>query len=183
MNSQLKLLLSDISGHSSRHLTEIQSDLVQTTLLLDEAVTKLTESFEGVAKGVSAYQEAMVCLLAAGPTGQTPEELERVVRLRAVNEILTLHLNAAVTRLQFEDITSQLIRRAVRRVDGLREILECLGNAALQELEDEAGQQGTKVDVLEELLDSVRQKSQLIDDQLRNAIAQRRLDCGDMELF
>ncbi len=182
MNSQLKLLLSDISSHSSRHLKEIQSDLVQTNLLLDEAITQLTGSFEGIAKEVSAYQEAMISLLPHDSMERTPDELDRILHMGDVNKILTLHINSAVTRLQFEDITSQLIRRAARRVDGLREMLECLSQAALEELEDEK-ERSRKVDWLEELLEGVLVKSQLIDDQLRRAVAQRRLDCGEVELF
>jgi len=182
MNSQLKMLLSDISGHSSRHLKEIQSDLVQTNMLLDEAITQLTESFEGITKGVGTYQKAIVNLLPSEAMEQSPDRLQNIVRLNAVNEILAFHINAAVTRLQFEDITSQLIRRAARRVDGLREMLECLGNAALEELEDEV-ERGVKVDLLEQMLVDIRVKSKLIDDQLRKAVAQRRMDCGEMELF
>lgn len=182
MNSQLKMLLSDISSHSSRHLKEIQSDLVQTNVLLDEAITLLTVSFKGIAKEVGAYQEAMVNWLPPESTGRTPEELERALHMMDINKLLTLHINAAVTRLQFEDITSQLIRRASRRVDGLREILECLSHAALEELENGMGH-SHKADWLEQLLEGVIAKSQLIDDQLRKAVAQRRLECGGMELF
>jgi hypothetical protein len=35
------------------------------------------------------------------------------------------HVNAAVTGLQFQDMTSQLLERIVRRVIGLREALGC----------------------------------------------------------
>ena len=90
MNSQLKMLLSDISGHSSRHLKEIQSDLVQTNMLLDEAITQLTESFEGITKGVGTYQKAIVNLLPSEAMEQSPDRLQNIVRLNAVNEILAL---------------------------------------------------------------------------------------------
>lgn len=181
MKAQLKMLISDISCHSNRHLAEIESDLVQTNMLLDEAITQLTESFEGIAKGVGAYQQAMVELLSS-PAAQLPGNADGMSHIGAVNEILTLHINSAVTKLQFEDITSQLIRRVIRRVEGLKEMIDFLGSAAIEEL-DSGVETGTRAESLEQMLEDVRTRSQLIDVQLRKAVAQSRLDSGDMELF
>lgn len=99
-----------------------------------------------------------------------------------MNERLASPLDAAVTRLRLEEITSQLIRRVVRQVEGLQEILGYLASAARQEFEDKV-ECSTKVDLLAQLLESVRQMSQLIDGQLRKAVAQRWLEGGGMALF
>jgi hypothetical protein len=48
LGSHVKRLLSGVSAHGRRHLTEVETDLVQTTLLLEEAVEKLTTSFMAI---------------------------------------------------------------------------------------------------------------------------------------
>ena len=45
---ELKELLSGLSEHGSQHLTEIETDLVQTNVLLSEAIEKLSASFMAV---------------------------------------------------------------------------------------------------------------------------------------
>ncbi len=71
LGSQIRHLLSSLSGHGKQHLTEVETDLVQTTYLLSEAIEKLGASFMAIHEGVAAQQEAVDTLLAG--EAATPE--------------------------------------------------------------------------------------------------------------
>lgn len=182
MNSQTRILLSDISGQGARHLSEIQADLAQIHLLLEEAVAKLAQSFAGIAQAASACQDVVARLEPTVDAEQTSLDSEGLSHLGAANEALALHVNAAVTGLQFEDIAAQLIGRVGRRVEGLREMLDSLDDGTLEAL-DEGGENSKEAVLLARMAEVVRARSQRIDSQLRQAVGQRHMGCGDMELF
>ena len=58
LGSHVKRLLSGVSDHGRRHLNEVETDLVQTTLLLEEAIEKLTSSFMAIHQAVDARQDS-----------------------------------------------------------------------------------------------------------------------------
>ena len=64
LGSHVKRLLSGVAIHGRRHLTEVETDLLQTELLLEEAIDKLTSSFMAIHSAVGARQEAIDRLLA-----------------------------------------------------------------------------------------------------------------------
>jgi hypothetical protein len=45
---EIKKLLTGLSEHGSQHLSEIETDLVQTNILLSEAIEKLSASFMAI---------------------------------------------------------------------------------------------------------------------------------------
>ena len=81
LGSHVKRLLSGVALHGRRHLTEVETDLLQTELLLEEAIDKLTSSFMAIHTAVGARQEAINRLLA----GETPsaEDSARLSTCRA----------------------------------------------------------------------------------------------------
>ena len=118
----MKRLLSGVSDHGRRHLTEVETDLIQTGLLLEEAIEKLTFNFMAIHQAVEAEQDTIRLLLAGGtPTAEQKGALE------ALHAQVGNHVNAAITSMQFQDMTSQLIDRTLKRVTGLREFLGTLG--------------------------------------------------------
>ena len=48
LGSHVKRLLSGVSDHGKQHLSEVETDLKQTHLLLEEAIEKLTASFMAI---------------------------------------------------------------------------------------------------------------------------------------
>jgi hypothetical protein len=56
MLQELKRLLLDTASGGSRQLTEVESDLVQTNILLGEAIGKLGNSFMELHRSVQAQQ-------------------------------------------------------------------------------------------------------------------------------
>lgn len=173
---QVKRLLSSVSDHGNQHLTEVETDLVQTTYLLSEAIEKLGSSFMSIHEGISAQAELVEQLL----TG-TPVTEELATRLRTLQTDVSTGINSAVTGLQFQDMTSQLIGRTVRRVAGLRDALNAVGA------------HGTSVDMnidLEKLTELLTQVNRVLEDQssqlesvLWKAVSQTHMESGDIELF
>lgn len=175
LGSQVKHLLSNLSDHGTQHLTEVETDLVQTSFLLGEAIEKLGASFMAIHEAVTAQQEAINMLLSGGKP--TPEIVEQ---LKSRHAEIGQHVNAAVTGLQFQDMTSQLIGRTVRRVTGLREVLGEIGSGSTAISESNA----------EEIIDSLNSINKVLEEQsvklesaLWKAVCQTHMESGDIELF
>lgn len=176
LGSHVTRLLSGVSAHGRRHLSEVETDLMQTGLLLEEAVEKLTTSFIAIHKAVDARQDAIDCLLAGGKPSA-----EDSARLAAMSGEIGTHVNSAITSMQFQDMTSQLIDRTLKRVTGLREFLGTL---------DEHGSHiraATGNDEIVERLGKVRMalaiQSLELRSVLRKSVEQQHLESGDIELF
>src|SRR6476619_3249430 len=103
LGSHVKRLLSGVSAHGRRHLTEVETDLLQTELLLEEAIDKLTSSFMAIHSTVGARQGAIDRLLA----GAAPSA-EDSAHLSGMSGEIGRHVNTAITSMQFQDMTSQL---------------------------------------------------------------------------
>jgi len=176
LGSQVKQLLAGVSDHGNEHLIELETDLVQTTILLAEAIEKLGASFLALHTAVSSQQDEINVLISSG--GASDESIDR---LKIIQGDIALHINAAVTSLQFQDLTSQLISRTLQRSVGLREVLSSLGVVG-----DGIPHDGD-VDEIAVLLKnmSVTLESQSVELKsiLRKAVSQKHLDSGDIELF
>lgn len=176
LGSQVKRLLTGVSDQGNQHLTEVETDLVQTTFLLGEAIEKLGASFMAIHAAVCAQQEAVDSLLAGGkPT------VENAARLKEIHGEIGKHVNAAVTGLQFQDMTSQLIGRTVRRVTGLREVLSVLGSGGTNVLPD------SDIEEIEEVLEHLNAVIDSHTEKLESVawkpVQQTHMESGDVELF
>lgn len=176
LGPQVRHLLSNLSDHGTQHLAEIETDLVQTNILLAEAIQKLGASFMAIHEAVSAQQQAIDALLASG----TGIPAESVAQIKARQEEVGQHVNAAVTGLQFQDMTSQLIGRTMQRVTGLREVLDGVAS----------GSSGIPESSAEELLAALTSINSVLEEQsvklenaLYKAVCQTHMESGDIELF
>ncbi len=176
LGSHVKRLLSGVSDHGKRHLTEVETDLIQTQLLLEEAIEKLTESFMAIHSAVGTRQEAIKLLLAGGtPSAEQRESLERMSG--EVGE----HVNMAITSMQFQDMTSQLIDRTLKRVTGLREFLGTLGAHGADVLPESGSEE--IVELLSKVSMALAIQSLELRSVLRKAVNQQHMESGDIELF
>ena len=176
LGSHVKRLLSGVSDHGKKHLTEVETDLIQTQLLLEEAIDKLTNSFMAIHTTVAGQQDAIDLLL----TGGSPSA-EAAARLRSISGEIGEHVNSAITSMQFQDMTSQLIERAIKRVGGLREFLGTLG-AHGAVVEPESGSEEI-VELLGKVSMALAIQSLELRSVLRKAVNQQHLESGDIELF
>lgn len=173
---QLKRLLAGVSDHGHQHLTEVETDLVQTAILLTEAIDKLGTSFLAIHKAVSAQQAAVEKLLATD--SPTPEMTEQLKKMQGEIDI---HVNSAVTGLQFQDMTNQLIDRTVRRVTGLRDVLGVVGSSGSDVLPESDSEQ--IADLLERINKLLDDQSGKLESKLWRQVSQTHMNSGEIELF
>ena len=175
MNAQVMRLLSGMSVHGDQHLAEVERDLVQMDVLLDEAIKKLCASFMAIHHAVDLQQEALNGLLADGMPA--PEYAARFAALRGeINQ----HVGAAVTSLQFQDMTSQLIGRMVQHLTGLRNVFGALdtNGAAVSDSGNEA-----LLATLSDISERVGARCTELAGGVRSTVNQRHMESGDIELF
>jgi hypothetical protein len=176
LGSQLKELLSGISDHGHQHLTEAEKDLAQTTVLLREAIAKLGASFLGIHDAVTRQQNAIDELLARHPA---PAELAD--RFRTAQGEIGAHVNSAVTSLQFQDMTGQLIDRTIRRIGGIRDVLDTLdanglGGLSTSDLKDISA-------LIACMNTALAEQEARLENSLQRSVSQTHMESGDVELF
>lgn len=176
LGSHVKRLLSGVSAHGRRHLSEVETDLVQTTLLLEEAVEKLTTSFMAIHRAIDANQATIDRLLA----GQAPTADESA-RLNAMSGEIGRYVNTAITSMQFQDMTSQLLDRTLRRVTGLRDFLTTLSEHGADILPESDSEE--IVERLGKVSMALAIQSMELRSVLRKSVEQKHLESGDVELF
>ncbi len=176
LGSQVKRFISGVSDHGNVHLLEIETDLVQTTCLLANAVEKLGTSFIALHDAVKAQQGEMDMLL-------TDFEADdpKIQRLRAIQKEITKNTNEAVLGLQFQDLTSQLLSRTLQRIIGLRQVLQELeSHGSSMPVEGHEDDMVTRLNDLNKQLDI---QSEELKGILRKAVHQKDLESGEIEMF
>ncbi|MFM9835779.1 MAG: chemotaxis protein [Methylophilaceae bacterium] len=174
--AELRRLLTAVSEHGKQHLLEVEADLMQTTFLLSGAIEKLGASFMAIHEAVTTQQLEINAFL--NSTDVLPDTRNSI---RESREKIGAEVNAAVTGLQFQDMTSQLIMRAIKRIEGLRESLDALALHG----------SGMKIDheheeiarLLDEMSASLNKRDDALMGGLRKSVAQKDMDSGDIELF
>jgi hypothetical protein len=125
---------------------------------------------------VSERQETIDLLLAGGCASDD----ERARLLGMAGEIGG-HVNTAITSMQFQDMTSQLIDRTLKRVTGLREFLGTLGSHGADILPESDNEE--LVELLGKVSVALAIQSLELRSVLRKAVNQQHLESGDIELF
>ncbi len=176
LGSHVKRLMSGVSDHGRRHLTEVETDLIQTQLLLEEAIEKLTVSFLAIHGAVGARQDSIALLLAGASL-----DAEQREQLEGMPGEVAGHVNAAITSMQFQDMTGQLIDRTLKRVTGLREFLGTLGAHGANVLPESDSEE--IVELLSKVSMALAIQSLELRSVLRKAVNQQHMESGDIELF
>ena len=176
LGSHVKRLLSGVSDHGRKHLNEVETDLRQTGSLLEEAVDKLTRSFMAIHDEVTARQAGIDLLL----VGAIPSD-DEIARMKAMSAQIGVHVNNAITSMQFQDMTSQLIERTLRRITGLRAFLGTIGTHG-EGVNAETGSEEI-VELLGKVSMALAIQSLELRGVLRKAVNQQHLASGDIELF
>tara|TARA_R110001599_G_scaffold159052_1_gene346047 strand:+ start:69909 stop:70451 length:543 start_codon:yes stop_codon:yes gene_type:complete len=174
LTPQVKDLLLGLSEHSSQHLSEVETDLIQTNILLGEAIEKLNKNFMAIHRSITAQQEMLETILA-----QNSVSPDVCAALRGQAKEIGMHVNGAITGLQFQDMTSQLIGRIQRRIAGLRDMLSVSG---IEELEKSTDDESTRA-ALEKINSVLASKSTVLEKELWKTVCQTHMESGDIELF
>ncbi|MDY7575357.1 chemotaxis protein [Actimicrobium sp. CCI2.3] len=177
LGQQIRQLLDAVSRQGAGHLAEVETDLAQTALLLTEAIDKLGASFMSIHAVISVQQDAIVHLVHHGAIGYEQRE-----HLQGLQNEIDRHVNAAVTGLQFQDMTSQLLQRTLGHVSSLRGMIDVLGETATAIGPDaSADEVTTQLTIASNEVATCRVL--LEDAQLRKAVRQTHMESGDIELF
>jgi len=174
--AELRKLLSAVSEHGNQQLAEVEADLMQTNFLLCEAIEKLSNSFMAIHETSNAQLQAIAHLLGEAGVAHSVGEKLHEYQVKIEQEV-----HAAVTGLQFQDMTNQLITRAIKRVDGLNESLQMLakhGAGMHSEHEHEE-----IVCLLKEMSSHISTRHDALNGGLRKSVAQQDMVSGEIELF
>lgn len=174
--AELRQLLTAVSDHGAQHLCEVEADLNQTTFLLSGAIEKLGNSFMEIHTAVTDQEQEIDAILSEADIPEDAYQKLLVLRRKISSEV-----DAAVTGLQFQDMTSQLIARVIKRVDGLRESLTALaihGDDMAPEHEHEE-----IVKLLEEMSAGLNVRNDALKGGLIKSVGQQDMSSGEIELF
>ena len=174
MDMQVMNLLSGVSSHGDQHLAEVERDLAQMDVLLGEAIKKLCASFMAIHQAVEKQQEAMGSMLS---DDMSPSDY--AARLETIQSEINRHVGAAVTGLQFQDMTSQLIGRMGQHLTGLREVF---GELDAKEVFQADGSDEDLQEKLNRISDRIGERCSA-QSGIRSSVSQRHMDSGDIELF
>ena len=175
MNVQVMHLLTGVSAHSDQRLAEIESDLAQMDVLLEEAIKKLCSSFMAIHLAVDKQQETLSSMLT--DARKSPECVER---LESIQSEINRHVSAAITGLQFQDMTSQLIGRMVKHLTGLRVVFGELDSSESSMPENNYEELADK---LNRISDRVCAHCDEQTEKVRSSVSQRHMESGEIELF
>jgi hypothetical protein len=173
---EVSSLLTAVSEHGKQHLAEVEADLQQTNYLLTKAIEKLGASFMAVHSAIINQRKVLDALMQQHHFA--PDEASQ---LGVFNQIIDEEIDVAVTGLQFQDITSQLLTRAIKRVSGLEGLLQELtmhGN----ELDTEHEQKEI-AKILDSMSHSLHAGSHALSGGLRRSVDQQNMASGEVELF
>ena len=101
-------------------------------------------------------------------------------RLETIQSEINRHVGAAVTGLQFQDMTSQLIGRMVQHLTGLREVFGELD--AKEPFQPESSNEDL-LEKLNRISDRIGERCSEQTGGIRSSVSQRHMDSGDIELF
>ncbi len=174
--TEVRSLLSAVSDHGRQHLVEVEADLSQTAYLLSKAIEKLNASFMAVHAAVINQQKSLDALMQ-----QHHFTVIETGQIDMFNKIIGEEVNVAVTGLQFQDITSQLLVRAIKRVNGLKDLLQEL-NTHSDEI-DTVNEHHEIAKLLDEMSQSLHTGSHALSGGLRRSVDQQNMASGEIELF
>ncbi len=175
VNNRIRHLLSGVSEHGDQHLAEVERDLLQMDVLLEEAIRKLGVSFMAIHQAISRQQETL-----RGMVAESADLAACTSNIEALQSEISRHVGDAVTGLQFQDMTSQLIRRMVAHLSGLRDVLGSLDadGEGLKESADEA-----LLALLSHAGERAGASRAALAESARSPVSQRHMESGEIELF
>ena len=173
--NQVKNLLNAVSEQGEAHLFAVSNDLLQTQFLLNAAITQLSESFLNLNEAISSQQD----LLNQLPQAAVSDEVKS--SMHVLKNKISHEVNLAVTALQFQDMTNQLIESCIKRADGLKTLLAALGTHG-----DDLQEEHSYSEMMHRLKDiqlSFHRHSQALSGDLRKVVLQDNIHSGAVDLF
>lgn len=165
--------LSENTNHFSMQIRTLVHNVNQALISAEESITKLAASdMTFVVDSKQHVQTMMADLVELNKTmARNAEELKEI------NNKVEQNVSVAVSTLQFQDMSSQLIGHAQMRLQSMQEVAGELSRAPAIEAP------GVYLDQLAAYNRSLHEHVVLLDQRKTNPVAQEKIDTGDVELF
>lgn len=173
---ELKQLLVSLGGWGEEHLEHVETDLNRANVLLREAIAMLVDGFMSINK---AAQEQQRLLLALGGSEQLSQQ--QLAEIAAQSRKIEGEVNRVVTGMQFEDMTNQLLSRALKRVAGLKILLLAMADEH-ETLLPGHGHEDIAA-ILQRMSESLNTKRASMHQDLQSSVNQQHMGAGEVELF
>lgn len=173
LDDTLRCQLAHLSKLSQHQLQAAEEAVAHTQAILAEAIERLNTSFFGIHALIRAHEQT--CRQIGKP--EDPGFDCNVTAGDWANAAAA-HVQSAVTALQFQDISSQLLADSQRRIAGVRALLE----AALPEASDK-GAPAEDFFLGNALEKALARQGKSLEDLRPSPIAGPSADQGGIELF
>ncbi|MCB5183803.1 chemotaxis protein [Methylobacillus gramineus] len=173
---ELQTLLVSLGAWGEEHLEHVETDIDRANVLLREAIAMLVQGFMAINRA-SQTQQALLLNLSVSEHLSQAEISEVAMHSRQIES----EVNRIVTGLQFEDMTNQLLTRALHRVGGLKTLLLSMAEQH-EKLIPEHGSDDLAV-VLQKMSESLNEKRASMHKDLKSSVNQQHMGAGDIELF
>lgn len=173
---ELKDLLVSLGGWGEEHLEHVEIDLGQANALLREAISMLVDGFMAINRAAQAQQQILLSLSTSTQLSQ-----QHIAEVAMYSRQIESEVNRVVTGMQFEDMTNQLLTRALARVSGLKLLLLAMAD---QHESLVAGHSHEDIAViLQKMSESLNEKRTSMHRDLQSSVNQQHMGAGDIELF
>ncbi len=173
---ELKQLLVSLGGWGEEHLEHVETDLNRANVLLREAIAMLVDGFMSINK---AAQEQQRLLLSLGGSEQLSQQ--QLAEIAVQSRKIEGEVNRVVTGMQFEDMTNQLLSRALKRVAGLKILLLAMADEH-EALLPGHGHEDIAA-ILQRMSESLNAKRASMHQDLQSSVNQQHMGAGEVELF
>lgn len=169
-------LMRILAAGGASDLNESQTELMQTLILMDDAIIKLNSSFSAMVARFDELQRLAEDMLASGPDNQAKQD-----QILALRKSVERDFHAAMMTMQYHDMTGQLIHRVSDRLNGALETSRLLEARA-----DDLGRAGEHSDLaqaLSALAGDIKAIETARVAQAHKPVQQAELRSGDIDLF
>ncbi|MCB5187969.1 chemotaxis protein [Methylobacillus caricis] len=173
---ELKTLLVSLGAWGEEHLEHVETDIERTNVLLREAISMLVQGFMEINRAAQAQQNLLISLSARDQLSQ-----KQIAEVAMHSRQIESEVNKVVTGLQFEDMTNQLLTRALRRVGGLKVLLLALANQ--HETLAHAHGADDLAAILQKMSESIDERRASMHKDLQSSVNQQHMGAGEIELF
>lgn len=167
-DDDLRALLCGIACHAGSHLGRASTDLAQLDVLLQQAITKLCASFITL-HTVNQKQQALLAMHI---------DSEQVPGAAMLASEMAAALDSAMTGLQFQDMSAQLIASIACRIRGVQQIVDTAAARHCSPVGENAAPSA-----IASRIDAIACQSDELTRGTPHSVHQQHMESGEIELF
>lgn len=172
----------NLSIRSNRFSEQIYSSVqgIASSLgKVEESITKIATTSEALA---STQQGRVDTILEQTHSFHTRVN-ESAIEIGDISRSVSQQVGAAITSLQFQDMATQVVDTATRRVDSMDYLLESLATLDVELSPEESATLNQQQQHMLKLQHMLQEANRLVRESQHNPVTQKSMDEGDIELF